>query len=757
MKLKVLVALSLGFIFIALIAACANAESIQEGMGEEAGGEKISWDPAFSMPSCTAHEEAPVLDEALEIAGLNRDNIGITRTDLIQSGYYAGPYLHDEFLRPWFGNLLENPLLAGCFEGEVVGALDYYIERPHPVAGIIRHATSLVGAPVDKEPPLDPAHLPDDFGQAIEALCDVVGECGKPESEIPPELAETLTPLIWTIIEGIKARNKMDEELSKHRDAGWWHLNGSNLLFPIPGVERPNPTNPQERGYLSGVGARRDLYHAAARIAFSVEDADWSPFVGLMGVKYDLSTGAGWIRIRDGSDNLYPDDGEDVLLLLDLCGNDEHLDPVASNTSAANKVSIAIDLCGQDTYHYEARKTFYDKEGLLPADKDGRYPGDEYYGNISLSRQGRQGAAHNGIAMLFDFGNDNDRFESLRCSQGCAYLGVGVLFVEGGDNVFLSESNSQGSGQFGIGLLIVKSKGNDTYESFTSSQGFGFVAGVGIAWDGGGNDKYVCNIGDPKLGGIPLYYTPQLPGKGNSSFCQGAGYGLRGNDELPKSFLSGGIGILRNLWGDDIYVASVFAQASAYWHGTGILSDGGGSDSYDALWYVQAGSAHYAVAMLFDSGEGGDRFNETWPPVAVTLGTSSDFGLSVFVNEGSSDEDENTYNITNLSAGASNCNSIGIFVVNGGKNHIKASSNHRGSGMGSSGGCQEERPDAFSAGLMIVVGENTYEYPENIKFPIPKKGSIWGHKQNNLPSEHGAGLDRPEGETGIHAESSRIK
>lgn len=705
----------------------------------------LQWDPVFTAPVCRADGNAPLLDQALAQTGLTRATFGFSASDFKEAPYYFYGYLGDEFMLPWFKDVRSHPARAGCFEGEVAGALDFYLNGPHPVSSIIRHSSRLLGNEIDKWKPIDPDYMPGDFDQALAALCEAAQGCSRSSGEIPPKLKEALTPLLRAMVEGIKARAKMDEEAVSH-NADWWNQNGGNMILINVGGKIPDPADIFDRDYLVGA-ARWYLYRAASQIAFAIEDIDWSPFAGKKGVRYDLNTGAGLIKISDGANDVYLDNGQEILLLIDLGGNDIHFDGVAANRSGKNPLSIAIDLAGNDRYEYQVYATPYDRDGLVGADDAQRYQGDARYGNVSLSEHSRQGAARNGIAMLFDLGQGNDRYQSLRASQGYAHFGVGVLFDDGGNDVYLSETASQGSAQFGIGLLIDAGSGKDAYRSFTYSQGFGWVAGVGILFDEGGDDSYSCDHGDPQQGGIPFYSTPQLPGKGNLSFCQGAGFGKRGNDQNKQTFLSGGIGILRDKNGDDTYEASVFAQGTGYWQGTGILSDGGGNDRYDAYWYAQGGAAHFAVGILADAGKGDDVFNATRPSLYTNLGAGHDFSVGVLINE----KGDDTYYVSNLSAGASNCNGIGLFVDNGGNDAYIASSDY-GSGMGNAGEGCIERSGAVSIGIMIDAGgKDVYSYPES-KFPVPDEGKTWGHSHNGLPSEHGAGLDG-EGETGVHPES----
>ena len=218
---------------------------------------------------------------------------------------------------------------------------------------------------------------------------------------------------------------------------------------------------------------------------------------------------------------------------------------------------------------------------------------------------------------------------------------------------------------------------------------------------------------------------------------------------MVTDYMSGGLGILRDLDGNDQYEASVFGQGAGYWQGTGLLSDGGGSDVYDAYWYVQGAAAHYAIGILTDAGDGNDIFNGMRPTRNMSMGAGHDYSVGVFINEAGNNE----YNLTTLAAGASNCNGVGLFVDNAGNDVYKASSD-KNSGLGNvSTECIMDRPNAVSIGIMIDGGgTDNYEYPMS-DYTIPMDNGSWGHKRNGLMSEYGSGLDA-EGETGIHAEST---
>jgi hypothetical protein len=732
-----------GLFALANLVLVAGCISDGEKGGPKEGG-PLSWDDAAPARDCRFDNgEGQLLDQALSAMGYSRDDFGFHAEDLAHSGYQSMGVLDDPFRLSFFKDAREQAGRAGCLEGEIAHPLDHALKQAHPVATMIRHAAVFLDRAPDDALPFDPKDLPGDFDDALDALCALnQGQCTGGEGQLDPELKEALAPIFWALHESALAVQEMftNPDIRPHT---WWQENGGQFVLPQLGVAGIDPSNEATLELLLGREHLARVYRAASQLAFAVEHANLKSFRGKMNVAYEITTPVGRIRIADGEDHLHLDDGAPELFFMDLGGNDEYQGPVgATRNGRVNPVSLAIDLGGTDRYGYEETLP-PPQEGLLPGDEDGRYRGDDNTGRVSLSNISRQGGARAGIAMLFDLGEEDDRYQSLRGSQGYAHLGVGVLMDAGGDDTYLSEAGSQGAAQFGIGIAMDRGQGQDNRHAFAYSQGFGFAGGAGLIVDEGGDDTYVCDHGAPDSGGVPIYYTAQMPGQGNTSFCQGAGFGRRGTN--LSDHLSGGIGVLRDLTGDDVYEASVFGQGTGYWQGTGILSDGGGADEYDAYYYVQGAAAHYAIGILADGGTGDDVFNQKRAPRSVHLGAGHDFSLGVFINESGADR----YALATLAAGASNCNGVGVFVDNGGDDHYQAASDY-GSGMGNvSDECLNARPDAVSLGLMIDAGgTDTYAYPES-PFPVPSEGGTWGHKRHGLDSEAGMGLDG-EGFTDIH-------
>lgn len=701
----------------------------------------VAWDPDPVPPGCRADGPAALLDQALELAGLDRESF--TMFDLSQTELLADP-----FRLSWFTGVRAAPARAGCFEGEAAGLLDAHLASPHPVAGTLRHAAALLDRAVDGPAIRGEATLLS-FDAALEGLCTgPAGPCGPAAGAVPDDLGRALAPLLAAIGEGLEARAEMVAGGAGGRTPAFWFASGGNHV--LGGLGAPDPLDPEQARYLLGETGRRHLYGAAARIAFAVESIDREAFAGRVGVRYDLETAAGWIRVRDGAADLYEDDGTSTLLLVDLGGDDVHRDPAGANRDERNPVSVLLDLAGADAYGYEVVPDPDDRPGVLPSDEAGRN-GATSAGRVGSTRstRSRQGAARNGIAMLFDLGVAADRYESLEASQGYAHLGVGVLFDGGGDDVYLAESASQGAGVFGLGLLIDAGEGNDERRSITNSQGFAYVGGAGFLVDGGGDDVYFCDPGSAG-GGVDVYESAQMTVDGNNSFCQGAGFGMR--NDARTLFLSGGLGILRDRSGDDAYTASVFAQGTGYWQGTGVLSDGEGADHYEAFWYVQGGVAHYAVGILADAGPGDDVFDRDFRTRNMSLGAGHDFSLGVLISSGGNDE----FHLGTLAGGASNCNGIGVFVDVEGDDRYLAFSDY-GGGMGNIGteaNCRDNRAHLPSIGLFLDGGgADLYEYPD-AGHPTPSEGGAWSYARNGLDTEHGGGVDGA-GETGIHAESER--
>jgi len=664
--------------------------------------------------------DTPLLDAALEDAVLTADEVVYTNRDIDYASYDR--YLDDPFKLSWFDRYHRDPLEYPCFAGQVAADLDHAGASTHPVSVALGEAMALVDV-VGVASPIDPA-------TASQDLVDL--------SALPADLRQALVPILAALVEVAAARAVMEDSAPEDPEDLVDFGHGGVI---IDYSSAPDLTDEEVQTWILSESGPRALYDPARVLAHAVEHADLGRFAG-QDTTFDQETHLGRVIVSGpGSDS--PGDLGPVAFYLDLGGDDLYTHPVAAS-SVDVPAAVHVDLGGDDVYTYEE-----DDEGtenLLPSDDDGRYRGDDYYGPFSLSLVGRQGSGRFGVGLLFDFGAGQDHYQSLRMSQGWGHLGVGVAYDDGGDDTWLGEAGVQGAASMGLGLLI-DAAGNDTHGTFTDSQGFAYVQAAGLVWDGDGRDTWFADPGKAEDGGTTVYYSPQLAGNGNSSFSQGAGFGQRNDAAL--TFLSGGIGVLRDAAGSDAYTAGTFAQGTGYWQGTGLLLDGAGDDAYDAYYYVQGGAAHYATGVLLDDGDGADRYNTNMTPNYVQLGTGHDYSIGMMINEAGDD----TYVFAGLAAGASNCQGMGFFVDNDGADSYTTSSTY-GVGLGNmSGECDSgTRKVVDNVGLFLDSGgdTDTWSWPADEGHPVPGDDSSFGYSWNDSEYEHGGAVDG-DGETGLHA------
>jgi hypothetical protein len=186
----------------------------------------------------------------------------------------------------------------------------------------------------------------------------------------------------------------------------------------------------------------------------------------------------------------------------------------------------------------------------------------------------------------------NDTYRGTSWTQGAGCLGVGILADFDGDDIYTSHWCSQGAAMLGIGLLYDHA-GSDHYIADVYSQGFGYAKGFGMLLERTGNDSYRAGW---------KYPDDRWPKRAHLAMSQGFGYGMR-----PWSTgigTDGGIGLLSDKYGDDVYDAGIFSQGGSYWYSLGILHDWQGADRYSAGQYSQGSGIHLSFgALLDDSGD----------------------------------------------------------------------------------------------------------------------------------------------------------
>ncbi len=414
-------------------------------------------------------------------------------------------------------------------------------------------------------------------------------------------------------------------------------------------------------------------------------------------IALDLPTPLGRIIIAGGgSDTHY---AGDCALLIDLGGDDRYLGATAASNPDL-PVSVVIDLDGDDTYS--------DTHAASPT----------------------QGAGILGYGMLFDLGG-SDTYEARTFSQGCGRFGVGVLHDAGGNDRYASEGFSQGAGMYGVGMLFDRA-GSDVYRTVYYAQGYGFSRGIGLLADGAGDDTYTADdetlthIGDE----TPLH---------NESDAQGFGAGRRG-DHTDGHNMSGGIGILHDLGGNDRYSAGVFAQGCGYWYGYGILNDHAGDDHYRGVFFNLGAAAHFSIGTLFDNG--GD--DETELVMTLGVGAAHDCSAAFAIDL----DGDDVYRMTKaddraVSMGGAINSSFALFLNLRGDDSYAPVGNALGYAASRRGG--EWAIYAPATGIFIDLGgRDTYQYRTGMD------NSTWKNDRTDANAGvHGIGIDAATGMIGF--------
>ncbi|MCX6639620.1 MAG: hypothetical protein NTW14_03940 [bacterium] len=323
----------------------------------------------------------------------------------------------------------------------------------------------------------------------------------------------------------------------------------------------------------------------------SVKGIDWKK------QNLNVETPIGRIVLSGSKDDVH--EYSDLLLLVDIGGNDTYKGAVGSTPSLQIPISLAIDLEGDDQYIND----------------------DEYLPS--------QGAGIFGAGVLLDV-SGNDHYKSKRLGQGAAMLGMGVLADLAGDDEYELWTDGQGGAYFGVGVAIDNS-GDDKYSIWGDGQGYGGVGGVGTLVNRTGNDHYYAEP-EAEKAFRPDYHSKE--GKFNYSYAQGCGIGRRGDITDGHSW-AGGMGTLIDLAGDDVYESAQWSLGCGYWYGMGFVWDGGGDDSYTATGWSMGAGAHFCIGAMFD--EGGNDTCTIWKEQSQGLGFGHDYTIALCLNRGGDD------------------------------------------------------------------------------------------------------------------------
>jgi hypothetical protein len=371
---------------------------------------------------------------------------------------------------------------------------------------------------------------------------------------------------------------------------------------------------------------------------------------------YDAYLGrqSGW-RVGGPGNDYY--DG-DYSFIIDLGGDDIY--DLSYNPARPHGV-IIIDLSGND--HYRGKTDFAIASGCLS------------------------------VGLLLDF-EGNDRYDAKSFSLGSGYFGFGLLYDETGDDRYDGDTHVQGAGSFGLGM-IVDEDGRDTYNAALYSQGFGFTEGIGVIYETDGADTYYAG---GKYKDHLRYDDHYL------SLSQGFGYGLR-------PWMSGGIGAIIDLAGNDLFYGDIFAQACSYWWSLGIIYDSSGNDNYQCFQYGQGAATHMTLGILIN-----DDGDDVYFGKGLMHGCGHDYSCGIILDRAGND----TYTAYDLSQAAGSANGVGIQIDNAGDDRYfsKNAANTQGYG--------NPRRDFGSIGLFIDLGGDDQYAGNGRNNYYWKTNSRWG-------------------------------
>ncbi len=404
---------------------------------------------------------------------------------------------------------------------------------------------------------------------------------------------------------------------------------------------------------LASLGYAAVLSAKSVRLAVNEFERNGGPAevagAGLDDLLISIDTPGGPIVIAGTGDDTHQNDHVTApVLLLDLGGDDTYRGAFAVSDATAGRPVSLLVDLGGDDVY------LYD-EGVLPTWRKG----ESTPGGAEPRRRPTLACGLFGIGMAWSLGRGDDTYESFESSQGAAWHGVGALIDDGGDDVHrLTTGWGQGSAFVGLGVLINR-QGNDRYVAGHRAQALGMTRGAGVLVEVAGNDTYVIRD-DGKPSELYLGQTVAMG--------QGCGYGRRG-DLWDGRSLAGGFGVLVDGGGDDTFSAMAWSQGAAYWWGVGILENRGGDDTYRNGKYSMGAAAHFGVGIFVDLA-GDDRYNtsrermvnpfndrEQWIAQNQYAGHARDGSLGIFVDGGGNDEHVLRANC----AGNADLNSIALF------------------------------------------------------------------------------------------------
>ena len=321
-------------------------------------------------------------------------------------------------------------------------------------------------------------------------------------------------------------------------------------------------------------------------------------------------------------------------VVIDLHGDDvySHRQPVGPGAGVFG-LGILLDQEGNDLY----------AQGVAPA--RGRVRDALLSDSLGSGVPGQQALLGDSIALGFRwvdparvYGGDGSASLDGGFSFGASFFGIGLHLDRAGDDTYIVDKWSLGAA-FGPGVgLLADEGGDDWYVAALQSLGMGFNKGVGILRDAGaGADRYQC------WGVYRSRYTRPGTNSGYDGFGMGVGAGWRSElgsyfrtgralstDRLSASFV-GGIGLVADGGGDDVYVGSTFGLAFGYTAGIGVMVDNDGDDVYVQMMGEEdhgglGQGEHHGTGLLLD------RAGNDFYSCGEWCGTGEDLGVGYLID-----------------------------------------------------------------------------------------------------------------------------
>jgi len=262
-------------------------------------------------------------------------------------------------------------------------------------------------------------------------------------------------------------------------------------------------------------------------------------------------------------------------------------------------------------------------------------------------------------------------------SYGAALFGIGLHIDRAGNDTYLVDKWALGAAH-GPGLgLLADGEGDDWYVAAVQSIGIGFNKGVGILRDrGAGDDRYQCwgvyrnsynREGGPDHG---------FQGYGIGIGFSWRGERYSETPTHGPGFV-GGIGLVNDGGGNDTYIGGTFGLGVGFTAGIGMMVESAGNDVYlcvkgDAEQHCgMAGGVHHGTGMVLD--RAGDDFYAS----STATGGGWDLGLGLFVDVAGSDTYTDLFGLGHRPA-VSQVQTFSVFLDGGGADSFSETSTRWG-------------------------------------------------------------------------------